>query len=76
MHVHTVEPPNKGHFGANSFVTCREVFPISEVNNTSISMVPQQVFFVERSSLSQWVSYQRFHCIHFTTLIWDVESLM
>ena len=23
--------PNKGHFGANSFVPCREVVPISEV---------------------------------------------
>ena len=30
-HVYTVEPPNKGHFGANSFVPCREVVPISEV---------------------------------------------
>ena len=28
----TVEPLNKGHFGANSFVPCREVGPISEVN--------------------------------------------
>ena len=28
--VNTVEPPNKGHFGANSFVPCREVVPISE----------------------------------------------
>ena len=27
----TVEPPNKGHFGANSFVPCREVVCISEV---------------------------------------------
>ena len=27
----SVEPPNKGHFGANSFVPCREVVPISEV---------------------------------------------
>ena len=27
---YTVEPPNKGHFGANSFVLCREVVPISE----------------------------------------------
>ena len=27
----TVEPPNKGHFEANSFVPCREVVPISEV---------------------------------------------
>ena len=27
----TVEPLNKGHFGANSFVPCREVVPISEV---------------------------------------------
>ena len=27
----TVEPPNKGHFGANSFVPCREAVPISEV---------------------------------------------
>ena len=31
MNVATVEPPNKGHFGANSFVPCREVVPISEV---------------------------------------------
>ena len=29
--IDTVEPPNKGHFGANSFVPCREVVPISEV---------------------------------------------
>ena len=29
--VYAVEPPNKGHFGANSFVPCREVVPISEV---------------------------------------------
>ena len=27
----TVEPPNKGHFGANSFVLCIDVVPISEV---------------------------------------------
>ena len=27
----TVEPLNKGHFGANSFVPCREVVLISEV---------------------------------------------
>ena len=27
----TVEPLNKGHFGANNFVPCREVVPISEV---------------------------------------------
>ena len=26
----TVEPPNKGHFGAKSFVPCREVVPTSE----------------------------------------------
>ena len=30
----TLEPLKKGHFGANSFVPCREVVPISEVNNT------------------------------------------
>ena len=29
--VYTVEPPNKGHFGVNSFVPCREGVPISEV---------------------------------------------
>ena len=29
--VNTVEHPNKEHFGANSFVPCREVVPISEV---------------------------------------------
>ena len=29
--VYTVEPLNKGHFGDNSFVPCREVVPISEV---------------------------------------------
>ena len=28
---HTVEPPNKGHFGNRSFVLCLEVVPISEV---------------------------------------------
>ena len=27
----TVGPPNKGHFGGNNFVPCREVVPISEV---------------------------------------------
>ena len=27
----TVEPPNKGHFGDNLFVPCREVVPISGV---------------------------------------------
>ena len=27
----TVETLNKGHFGANSFVLCREVVPVSEV---------------------------------------------
>ena len=26
-----LSPLNKGHFGANSFVPCREVVPISEV---------------------------------------------
>ena len=26
----TVEPPNKGHYGDNDFVPCREVVPISE----------------------------------------------
>ena len=56
---HTVEPLSKGHFRANSFFPCREVVPISEVN---ISMVPQQVSLVERSSLFQRVPYQRFHC--------------
>ena len=30
-YVYTVGPPNKGHFGANRFVPCREVVPISEV---------------------------------------------
>ena len=29
--AYTVEPPNKGHFWANSFVPCREVDPVSEV---------------------------------------------
>ena len=29
--IYTVEPPNRGHFGANSFVPCREVVLISEV---------------------------------------------
>ena len=32
-------------------------------------MVPQQVSLVERSSLSQWVPYQRFHCIMFVLYI-------
>ena len=28
---YTVQPPNKGHYGANDFVPCREVIPMSEV---------------------------------------------
>ena len=28
--LYTVEPPNKGHFGAEGFVPCREEVPISE----------------------------------------------
>ena len=31
--IHTGELLNKGHYGANNFVPCREVVPISEVNN-------------------------------------------
>ena len=31
IHLSTVEPPNKGHFGNGSFVLCSEVVPISEV---------------------------------------------
>ena len=27
----TVEPPNRGHFGASHVVLCREVVPFSEV---------------------------------------------
>ena len=34
----TVEPLNKGHFGANSFVPCREVY----LGGKIISMVPQK----------------------------------
>ena len=30
LQYYTVEPPNKGHYGANDFVPCREVVPISE----------------------------------------------
>ena len=53
---YTEEPPNKGHFGANSFVPC--------VLISSISMVPQQqVSFVERLSPTQRVPYQRFHSV-------------
>ena len=48
----TVEPPNKGHFGANSFVPCREAVPISEVEQYT-KVVPQQVSLVERLSLSR-----------------------
>ena len=64
--VSTVEPLNKGHFGANSFVPCREVVPISEVKKYTeiLAMVPQQVSFVEKLFLSQRVPYQKFHCIY------------
>ena len=31
MHIYTVEPQNKGHYGTNDSVPCREVVPISEV---------------------------------------------
>ena len=38
-------------------------------------MVPQQVSFVERLSLSQRVPYRRFHCIVLPLLFHDVVSL-
>ena len=61
----SVEPPNKGHYGVNYFVTCREVVPISEgqIIHQSINMGLKQVSFVERSSLSQRIPYWRFHYI-------------
>ena len=31
VHMYTVEPPRKGHFGEMALVPCREVVPISEV---------------------------------------------
>ena len=31
LSVYTVEPPNKGHYGAGNFVLCREVVLFSEV---------------------------------------------
>ena len=36
VHAHTVEPPNKGHFGNGSFVLSSEVVPISEVHHVLI----------------------------------------
>ena len=51
-----------GGGGGNNSVPCREVVPISEVRKNN-SMGSKQVSFVERSSLSQRVSYRRFHCI-------------
>ena len=35
---------------------------VEKLSHQSISMVQQQVSFVERSSLSQRVPYRRFHC--------------
>ena len=35
--LYTVEPPNKGHYGANVFVPCREVVPMYNLRG-SISM--------------------------------------
>ena len=52
----------QGTLGANSSVPCREVVPISEVKLYT-KVLPQQVSFVERSSLSQRIPYRRFHCI-------------
>ena len=41
---YTAEPPNKGNFGANSFVPCREVVPISK---SPLSEVPLYLQLVE-----------------------------
>ena len=60
-----VEPPNKGHFGANSFVPCREVVPISEVEKYTEVLAwccNKCPLYIERLSLSQRAPYQRFHC--------------
>ena len=36
-----MEPPNKRHFGANGFVPCREVVPISEGPLSEVPCVGQ-----------------------------------
>ena len=44
--VYTVEPQNKGHFGANSFVPCREVVPISEGPLSEVPLYTIGVFIL------------------------------
>ena len=51
----TVEPPNKGIYGINDFVPCREVVPTSQSNIEVETSVKQGVL-----SLSQRVPYKRF----------------
>ena len=53
--VNTVEPLNKGHFGANNFVPCREVVPISEVATVLAWCRNKCPLYIERLTLSQRV---------------------
>ena len=54
----TVEPLNKGDYGANSFVPCREVVPISE---GPLLEVPLYLF---ASTLSTRDRPSRLHCTY------------
>ena len=64
--LHTVEPPNKGHFGTRSFVLYREVSFIQRLKCTGIIgigtsrfVLYREVFFIRS------VLYQRFHCTYY-----------
>ena len=64
VHTYTVEPPNKEHIGARSFVLYREVSFIRRLKCTGVLGIWTSRFVLYREvSFIRGVLYRRFHCI-------------
>ena len=69
---HTVEPPNKEHFGSRHFVLYRETVFIERLsfggrlNNTTNGAMESVPY--ERLFSGGRIHYQRFHCIYTAVL--------
>ena len=55
----TVEPPNKGHFGLNSFVLCREVVPFSEGPLSEVPLYVIALYAREKGNDKRSVIYNK-----------------
>ena len=68
LSLYTVEPPNKGHFGTNGFVPCREVVPISEVkyykHGAATSVLCREVVPISEVPLGNVIERPSTSCKH------------